>query len=87
MNFPAIPDSGARRRHSPIPNSDALTHGVGCHRSANGVDGELNTEVAAFGAGGQHVYVGGNFRYVQRSTATGTGRSSSPSSPRSTWHR
>ena len=40
---------------------------------ANGVDGELHTEVAAFAQLGSRVYVGGNFRYVQRGEfASGT---------------
>lgn len=76
MNFPAIPDAGVpAERVRAMPDSDALTTVWGVTGQANGVDGELNTEVSAFAQIGNRVYVGGNFQYVQRSlNATGANK-------------
>ena len=68
-----------------MPESDARPTVWGVTGQANGIDGELNTEVSAFGQVGNTVYVGGNFQYVQRTlTSTGAIRSNSSSSPAST---
>ncbi|GAB3122190.1 fibrinogen-like YCDxxxxGGGW domain-containing protein [Glaciibacter psychrotolerans] len=73
MTFPAIPDAGApATAQRDLPESDATRTVWGVAGQGNGLDGELNTEVAAFGQVGNTVYVGGNFKYVQRSlNATG----------------
>ena len=73
MTFGSIPDSGsAAERLKPLPESDAIRTVWGVTGNANGIDGELNTEVAAFAQVGNTVFVGGNFRYVQR-TLSSTG--------------
>jgi hypothetical protein len=70
LDFPAIPDSGAPAiAQRPLPESDAVRTVWGVSGHANGIDNELNTEVAAFGQVGSTVYVGGNFTFVQRSLA------------------
>lgn len=80
MDFGTIPDGGAPAQTLRAqPDSDALRTVWGVTGQANGVDGELNTEVAAFGQVGNTVYVGGNFRYVQKSaTSTGTSKIERP---------
>ncbi|MFE5409669.1 fibrinogen-like YCDxxxxGGGW domain-containing protein [Microbacterium sp. NPDC056569] len=78
MNFGSIPDSGsAASTLAPIPDSDAMPTVWGVSGSGNGATGELNTEVAAFGEMAGKVYVGGNFRYVQR-TEGGSGQVEQP---------
>ncbi|MDY0907921.1 fibrinogen-like YCDxxxxGGGW domain-containing protein [Microbacterium sp. CFBP9034] len=78
MDFGAIPDTGSPATTlPPIPNSDAMPTVWGVSGFGNGVGGELNTEVAAFGEVAGKVYVGGNFRYVQR-TEAGSGQVEQP---------
>jgi hypothetical protein len=73
LTFPTIPDSGsAAITESALPESDAQPTVWGVSGLANGAGGELNTEVAAFGQVGNTVFVGGNFKYVQRA-ANSTG--------------
>lgn len=76
FDFGTVPSSGtAASTIRAIPESNAITTTWGVSGQGNGVDGELNTEVAAFGQVGDTVYVGGNFRYVQKTqNATGTDR-------------
>lgn len=70
MAFGTIADTGsAASTVSAIPDSNASRTVWGVSGLANGSGGELNTEVAAFGEAGGKVYVGGNFRYVQRTEA------------------
>lgn len=80
MTFPTIPNSGAPAETlRAIPESDAMPTVWGVAGLANGTDGELNTEVSAFGQVGNRVYVGGNFATVQRTlTSTGTSRVAQP---------
>jgi hypothetical protein len=74
MTFVAIPDAGtAAIAQRALPESDATRTVWGVSGQGNGLDGELNTEVAAFGQIGNTVYIGGNFKNVQRTqNATGT---------------
>lgn len=76
MNFGTIPDAGAPAQTlREMPESNAITTRWGVTGQANGIDGELDTEVAAFGQVGNTVYVGGNFQYVQRTlNATGANK-------------
>lgn len=60
-----------------IPESNAMSTVWGVSGFANGSAGELNTEVAEFGEVGGKVFVGGNFRYVQR-TEAGAGQVEQP---------
>lgn len=70
MDFGTVADSGTPASTIPaIPSSDAMSTVWGVSGFANGSGGELNTEVAAFGEVDGKVFVGGNFRYVQRSSA------------------
>ena len=74
LTFPAVPDAGTPAQVLPrVHESAALPTAWGVTGLANGIDGELNTEVSAFTQVGSRVYVGGNFQYVQRDSA-GTGR-------------
>lgn len=79
LNFGSIPDSGTSAiAQSVLPQSDAIQTVWGVTGLTSG-SGELSTEVAAFGQVGNTVYVGGNFRYVQRSaTSTGADRVDQP---------
>ena len=61
----------------PIPDSNAQRTVWGVSGLANGRDGELNVEVAAFGQVGNTVFAGGNFRDVQQSR-DGAGRVEQP---------
>ncbi|QTV80185.1 hypothetical protein [Microbacterium sp. NIBRBAC000506063] len=80
MDFGTVSDSGTPASTvSAIPQSDAMATVWGVTGSGNGAGGELNTEVAAFAELDGKVFVGGNFRYVQR-TQAGAARSSSDSS-------
>jgi len=73
LDFGTIPDAGAPAETlTALPESDAIRTVWGVTGQGNGSDGELNTEVAAFAQVGNTVYVGGNFRYVQK-TSTSTG--------------
>ncbi len=70
MDFGTIPATGAAATTvKAMPSTYAATTTWGVSGLANGRGGELNTEVAAFGEAGGKVYVGGNFRYVQRTQA------------------
>ncbi|MBT2484568.1 MULTISPECIES: fibronectin type III domain-containing protein [unclassified Microbacterium] len=70
LDFGTIPASGtAASTLAAIPESNAMNTVWGVSGFANGSSGELNTEVAEFGEVGGKVFVGGNFRYVQRTEA------------------
>ena len=70
LDFGTVPASGTpQTTQSNIPDSNALTTKWGVSGFANGSSGELNTEVAEFGEVDGKVYVGGNFKYVQRTEA------------------
>lgn len=78
LDFAQIPNSGAPASTvSAIPQSDAMPTVWGVSGFGNGSGGELNTEVAAFAEAGGKVYMGGNFRYVQR-TEGGSGQVQQP---------
>jgi trimeric autotransporter adhesin len=74
MSFPTIPDTGTSAlTQRTLPESGAMPTVWGVTGQGNGVDNELNTAVAAFGQVGNTVFVGGNFKYVQKtSSATGS---------------
>lgn len=73
LDFGTVADAGTPADTlRELPESDAIRTVWGVTGQGNGVDGELNTEVAAFGQVGNTVFVGGNFRYVQK-TSTSTG--------------
>jgi hypothetical protein len=69
----AIPDEGTPKvEQRPLVSADAAPRVWGVSGLANGATGELNTEVQAFAQVGDTVFVGGNFKFVQRSrTSTG----------------
>src|SRR5699024_5727991 len=70
VDFPAIPSDGApSQEQSPLAESDAMPTVWGVTGLANGSGGELNTEVQAFAEVEGRVFVGGNFRYVQRNSS------------------
>ncbi|MFV0251924.1 MAG: fibrinogen-like YCDxxxxGGGW domain-containing protein, partial [Beutenbergiaceae bacterium] len=70
MDFGTIPDTGTPvQEQTPLAESGALPTTWAVSGFANGRAGELNTEVAAFGEVADRVFVGGNFRYVQRNQA------------------
>ncbi len=72
--FAPLPDEGApASTRSDAPESHPLTNPWGVSGLGAAGSGELNTEVAAFAEIDGVVYVGGNFRYVQRN-AGGTDR-------------
>lgn len=67
LDYGTIPAEGTEATTlAAIPDSNALTTTWGVSGFANGNSGELNTEVAAFGEIDGKVFVGGNFKYVQR---------------------
>ena len=74
MIFAAIPDSGApATAQRALADSNAMKTVWGVSGQANGLDTENDVQVAAFTQIGNTVYVGGNFKYVQRTqNATGT---------------
>lgn len=80
LAFPSVPDSGtAAQENSPLASTGAKPNPWGVTGLANGRDNELTTEVAAFTQIGSTVYVGGNFRYVQKgATATGADKVEQP---------
>ena len=81
--FSEIPDTGTgaiERRLLPQSDVDPMPWGV--TGIAGSVPGEGSVEVQAFVEADGRMYVGGNFRWVQRD-GSGTGRSSSRSSQRS----
>lgn len=70
LDFGSVPSEGAPATTvAAIPESDAMTTRWGVSGFANGSSGELNTEVAEFAETDGKVYVGGNFKYVQRTQA------------------
>ncbi|WP_460802427.1 fibrinogen-like YCDxxxxGGGW domain-containing protein [Microbacterium sp. GXF6406] len=70
LDFGTVPASGSPASTvAAIPESDAITTTWGVSGFANGSTGELNTEVAVFGETDGKVFVGGNFKYVQRTQA------------------
>ncbi|WBU38829.1 fibrinogen-like YCDxxxxGGGW domain-containing protein [Homoserinibacter sp. YIM 151385] len=70
LAYPAIQDAGTTAiERTPLPESEAITTTWGVQGLANGRDSELSTEVQAFAQVGNTVFVGGNFRYVQRTEA------------------
>lgn len=78
LDFGAVPASGTPASTvAAIPESNAMTTVWGVSGFANGSSGELNTEVAEFGEVAGKVFVGGNFRYVQRNEG-GTGQVEQP---------
>ena len=80
LDFGSIPNGGSPADTlKPLPESDAIRTVWGVTGNANGIDGELHTEVAAFGQIGNTVFVGGNFRYVQRTlSSTGANKIDQP---------
>lgn len=67
LTYPVIAAAGtAKQELSPLLQNGSEPQEWGVTGLANGRDGELNTEVQAFAQVGNTVYVGGNFRYVQR---------------------
>ena len=67
LTFPQLPDEGTPAQQLPALLGDGvLPQTWGVAGLANGISGELHTEVAAFAQIGERVYVGGNFRYVQQ---------------------
>lgn len=67
--FAAIPDSGtAAITQTPLAETRAMPTVWGVDGLATS-DGELRTEVQAFTQSGDYMYVGGNFRYVQRNSS------------------
>ncbi|WP_420110482.1 fibrinogen-like YCDxxxxGGGW domain-containing protein, partial [Pseudactinotalea sp.] len=78
LEFPSVPAEGTpATEQAPVAESAALRTVWGVSGFGNGQGGELNTEVAAFAEVDGTVYVGGNFRYVQRDSA-GTGQVQQP---------
>jgi trimeric autotransporter adhesin len=73
LTFPTVPDSGtAVSERRPLLENFAQPNTWGVTGLANGVATELTTEVAAFAQVGSTVFVGGNFRFVQKGpNATG----------------
>ena len=70
ISFGTIADSGTSKvEQTPLAESDAQRTVWGVTGLADGVNGELHTEVGAFTQIGDIVYVGGNFKYVQRDSA------------------
>lgn len=73
MDFGTIPATGTPATTLPaILESNAMSTVWGVSGFGNGSAGELNTEVAEFGEVDGKVFVGGNFRYVQRTEAGGS---------------
>jgi trimeric autotransporter adhesin len=78
LTFPAVPDAGTPEQElAPLASSFPEATAWGVTGLANGIDGEMHTEVSAFTQVGNYVYVGGNFRYVQRDSA-GAGQVEQP---------
>lgn len=73
-DFTAIPDAGLPARpNRPSLNSNALVSPWGVNGLKGSTSTEGNVEVQAFTESGGKMYVGGNFRHVQRDAA-GAGR-------------
>ncbi|WP_166355372.1 fibrinogen-like YCDxxxxGGGW domain-containing protein [Phytoactinopolyspora limicola] len=74
LDFPDVPDSGSPADELPgIIENGVLPTPWGVVGRANGSGSELATEVQDFAQIGDYVYVGGNFRWVQRNSS-GAGR-------------
>jgi PKD repeat protein len=74
LSFPRVPDSGTTTiENRPVANSAALVNPWGVNGTAGSTGTEGNVEVQALEQIGNVMYVGGNFRWVQRDAA-GTGR-------------
>ena len=72
--FPRVGDDGTTvEENRAAPNSSALVNPWGVNGTAGSTSTEGNVEVQALEQIGNVMYVGGNFRYVQRDAA-GTGR-------------
>ena len=70
----SIPDSGTTKQEKrALPDSNATRTVWGVNGLADGIDNELHTEVQSFAQIGQTMFVGGNFKDVQKDAA-GTGR-------------
>ncbi|MFC9333905.1 fibrinogen-like YCDxxxxGGGW domain-containing protein [Arthrobacter sp. NPDC057009] len=70
ITFAAPDDAGAPGfSQRPLPQNGAQPTVWGVTGLANGRTGEMNTEAQDFAQIGNTVYVGGNFRYVQRNSA------------------
>ncbi len=70
----SIADGGTSKQEvRALPDSNATRTVWGVNGLADGIDNELHTEVQDFAQIGQTMFVGGNFRYVQKDAA-GTGR-------------
>lgn len=76
LGFPTVPDSGTPKQElSALLGNGVLPGAWGVTGLANGRVTELAPEVSAFAQIGTRVFVGGNFRYVQRGqNASGTDR-------------
>lgn len=76
LNWAPVPDAGtAKQELRPLLDSGVLPGEWGVTGLANGRVSELAPEVSVFEQIGDRVYVGGNFRYVQRGqNATGAER-------------
>ncbi|MFC3686872.1 fibrinogen-like YCDxxxxGGGW domain-containing protein [Aquipuribacter hungaricus] len=78
LGWTAVPDSGTPASTVKAMLSNyAEPQAWGVTGLANGRSGELNVEVQGFAQVGRTVYVGGNFRYVQKGSA-GTERTEQP---------
>lgn len=78
LDFGTIAPTGAPAQTlTPLPENTAMRTTWGVSGLANGSTKESSTEVARFGQVGGTVFVGGNFRYVQR-TEAGDGRVDQP---------
>jgi hypothetical protein len=67
LSFPTVPDSGTSKQElSALLGNGVLPGAWGVTGLANGRVTELAPEVSAFAQIGNRVFVGGNFRYVQR---------------------
>jgi PKD repeat protein len=74
VTFPAIADTGTGKiEKESVPDSLALPNSWGVTGLAGAVSGEGDVEVQALARIGSTMYVGGNFRYVQRDEG-GSGR-------------
>ncbi len=66
----SIADGGTSKQEvRALPDSNATRTVWGVNGLADGIDNELHTEVQDFAQIGQTMFVGGNFRYVQKDAA------------------
>lgn len=67
LDFGDVPAAGLPEiERTPLAESGALPQTWGVTGLANGRSSELDTEVSAFAQVGNRIFVGGNFKYVQR---------------------